>query len=352
MCGQYYQISFFMIVLVTLTETLVNAYLGWCYCQRRSLNKIVEYIVHNSEKTVDEVFEALRLCGRVVIGITAIFTISQLIFMSFWISKTPPKALGYVIVQQLFAMFSNTICVGVSNYLCGIWIFENWGIHIVGMRFAEKEINKEALSRGDQNQLGCSVTQKLLQILDQMDNKSNEWKINHMLRFFLTTTNATICLLTLMLMIRDRSRQSHSSITETLRFMFAGWLLATAIFQYLVVFLTALVPGFVSDKFFDSVQCRLFDAGFSTSVHPSQSGQRYHLANDVKGDKVGGKDADTNKAMHKASMLMNCMECLHGRRGMHFAGFPMTLAQGLTVGSVLSYIVVQVTATWALSSSK
>eukprot|EP00470_Lotharella_oceanica_P009575 CAMPEP_0170193766 /NCGR_PEP_ID=MMETSP0040_2-20121228/57680_1 /TAXON_ID=641309 /ORGANISM="Lotharella oceanica, Strain CCMP622" /LENGTH=299 /DNA_ID=CAMNT_0010442491 /DNA_START=214 /DNA_END=1111 /DNA_ORIENTATION=- len=239
------------------------------------------------------------------------------------------------LIIQTWACF---IAFGTTCYLSAIWFWLNWVMHKSARHFIHTKVEKPGLKRESFKPIG----EGLAKMLDMMDAVSDDWKHFHIFRALLALLDAAACLgLSLIFAMGESSDESMDR--RVVRFANLSWLIAAALLFFIVIFLNALAPGAVNDKLFDTMQTKLFNIAFTSP----QSGYDPNLISSADID--SGKDDKSNRGSGQrdsvqteevqriASMMMQGIESLQGRRGMHFGGVPMTTAQSLTVGSVLSY---------------
>jgi hypothetical protein len=190
-------------------------------------------------------------------------------------------------------LFGAAIAWTLAFYLCFFWIWTNWVIHTTTQYWVEHEVDAQCVG----------TDKKLWELLTKMKEVSNMWALNHAVRLIATTAYGTTNLLSYM---RDRDTEFHTKEGKTGREV---WDLISAMLSYMMVWVTAAAPGFVTDRLFSSLQRRLY-----------KMGQDPHL------------EAASVSLMHRAHYL-------EGREGMHFAHVPMSLSRAITVGTALTYII-------------
>jgi hypothetical protein len=124
-----------------------------------------------------------------------------------------------------------------------------------------------------------------------------------------------------------------------------GYNLIIVVLLYMVVWMTAAAPGFVTDYFFDHVLCKL--AALADDAVPSMV--KVSMVPDAAGPEVeadGGSSRGVELLAQKrvaVTHLMQRLHCLHGRSGMHFAYLTMTTARALSIGTVVAYLAYYIT---------
>jgi len=199
---------------------------------------------------------------------------------------------------------------GTSFDLLLNWLYILWLFYYASTYLINHEINSSNLQSGSRNFIGT----KLVTLMREMDEVSGVWKLNHGIRYILLLLMATIQLASVAVGIQEYYKgQSGDPLVLTLNL--DNFVLSVVL--YLCVLLTALATGFLTDNFFDETGAKLF-----------------HIAQGTK------QDISTRK---NAGKLLLEFEALYGRFGIRFAGIALTLAGSLTVGSIVSVLVVNTT---------
>jgi hypothetical protein len=173
-----------------------------------------------------------------------------------------------------------------------------------------------------------------------MRNVSSVWASNHAVRLLTTTVSATAALASYKaLNVMEGSRKQEKNF----------WL-TSAILSYIIVWITAAAPGYVSDMLFDALQRKI--ASIMLQIHstgdptdpndptdPKDPTDQTDLSPDAA---HGDQEIDQEKLFRKCTLLMQSVQALEGREGMHFVHVPMSTTRALTVGTVLGYLMLWV----------
>jgi hypothetical protein len=207
------------------------------------------------------------------------------------------------------------------------------------------------------------------QLLEQMSVVSEQWTWNNVARVIGSTLYATS---RLVLFRSEPDRKDYRNI-------------AFSVIFYVMVWLTAAAPGYISNKLFTFMSIRLANipgpqggdgrASMTNSMSTSQKGsiskpsmvgiprprgvpavatirrvpnlqEEYSPApQDSRGCALSTAEEMWERRwrmQQKALLLMQTASCLRGQVGMHFMGVPMTVQKAFAVGTLLSWIIASV----------
>eukprot|EP00966_Prymnesium_polylepis_P095973 2223701-Prymnesium_polylepis.1 len=169
---------------------------------------------------------------------------------------------------------------------CLLWLWVVGVMHAAAHRFVERITLEDVLT--------FEIMGEHFELMNKLESVSATWSASHAVRtvtgILTATVNATI-------MFWEHG--SHGTWTY-------GFQVCAA---YLVVWLTALAPGYLNDRLSKSLILKI-----ATTVHVASATTRHQLA---------------------ANTLMQRVKLLEDKTGMHFAGVPMTLGRAFTVGSMI-----------------
>jgi hypothetical protein len=306
-------------------EAIVNAFFCYRFCQHKQLQHLVIWATAEQRKTAASPLASLE---KVAWGGWAALLL--LVGLATWDTVVGMKSypMWYNIPQILLI----PLMYGLMFYLCLVWLWTNWVLHNVAQNWVQHRLDADSVLGIRDRDAG----KELWEILTHMKEVSSTWAINHAVRLITTTSVATT-----MLMLVERELQGAVSgphyphlptfdmatvEKETYQLTIAGSL-------YFLVWVTAAVPGYITDMLFSNLQRKLYtmwpepDMDSLTppaSVLPVQPPQRPQPLTPVEA---------------KATWLMHRAHYLQGREGMHFAFVPMSLARAITVGTVLGYTI-------------
>jgi hypothetical protein len=293
------------------------------------------------------------------------------------------------VLTNAIDMWTRCFGWGTSVYLCFLWLWVNKVVHRVGQAMVAHIDQKQLLSQRD------DAGRALLQLLTQMSSVSGYWAVNHSVRFVTSTVNATAFLVLYTL-------RGYTEVSDVLHCILCThckqpdqctcvvilqgyWFnLLWAAVLYVMVWLTAAAPGYVSDALFNSLQRRLaiistagsiefdsldgstraqFDsagvAGSASVSHQPRGSQQQQLGDmaDMAAVQqhvvVGGAQGVPAGVVHstgggvssllvlrtEAALLMQRTSCLRSAMGMHFMGVPMSMQKAVSVGTALCYLI-------------
>jgi hypothetical protein len=176
----------------------------------------------------------------------------------------------------------------------------------------------------------------IMRHLSRMRNISSFWGYNHAVRLVTTTL---ILLSGLLLFEAEWQMAEELSEMDSFSSGWRGYNLTTAVLLYIVVWATAAAPGFANDYFFDHVLRKL----------AALADDGPNMVLDAPGQEVetdGGSKYVTELLVQKQvriTHLMQRIDCLSGRSGMHFAFVSMTTARAVSIGTVVAYLAYYIT---------
>jgi hypothetical protein len=97
---------------------------------------------------------------------------------------------------------------------------------------------------------------------------------------------------------------------------------------FIIVWLTALAPGYVMSNFYGKLQLKL------AGIAGEESGQGSGSVSDQQERGV----AQSQKTADVSTTLLQRVAAVKGETGLHFAGVPMTLQKAITVGTLIVYL--------------
>jgi len=295
---------------------VVNAIFGYNYCLMRRQSRLLQWIIaYDSSFSAKDLKSKLNRIGWFSI---VIFFVNLLIWLSIAISFVA------VVDPQGWAFIPGNIgfCFNycTSFYLCAMWMWENWLMHKVAQCMTKKYVTTNAILGCD----GLNAGNKIYEVLEKMNQVSSVWTFNHIARTVLVIVNAT-CHLLIVMLLWDTKKQVKNSVVRSVRNLLDSIMILFALGLYLFVFLTVLCPGYVTDELFSNVQIKLADIADADNPQDTSILQC--------------RQENVRTIENRATLLMMRVEIMHGKRGMHFAGLPMTVPIALTLGTFISYLV-------------
>jgi hypothetical protein len=287
-------------------ETVVNAFFCYEFCQHNRLQRLIAWATARQDD-----FAPLVSLLKVSWGGWTCY----LLFAGHFIQSN--------VVNGLLLSLS----YGLMFYLCLLWLWMNWVIHTAAQYWVHHRLDADSvLGVG-----GRDAAKELWEILKHMKEVSSIWAKNHAVRFIITTASATAMLmLTEYQMHGDCGDGGSGPAAATDQrcpsYFFMAWQLATAVLLYILVWLTAAVPGYITDMLFTSLHRKLYIMMLpepDTDIETPPTRQPHPLT----------------PLEAKATALMHRAHYLQGREGMHFACVPMSLARAITIGTVLGYTI-------------
>jgi hypothetical protein len=298
-------------------EAIVNAFLCYEFCQHKRLQRLITWATAQQRENLTSPVASLR---KFAWGGWAAY----LLFGGFYAGALIDTWKGLPLWSTVAYILLTPLAFGLMFYLCILWLWMNWVIHTTAQHWVQHRLDADSvLGVG-----GRDAGKELWEILGQMKEVSSLWAKNHAVRLVTTTAYATTLAAVLS---GERRNAPHSAI--------AWWQMATTASLYVLVWLTAAVPGYVTDLLFSSLRRKLYtmwpepDAGPIGGQMPPTSVLPVLTPRQRQPHSLTPLEA-------RATALMQRAHFLQGREGMHFAFLPMTLARAITVGTVLGYAIV------------
>jgi hypothetical protein len=316
-----YDLVYIVCTSLIVLETIVNAFLCYKLCKHNRVQRLIKWA--NSQQNGDIPSPVLSL-RKVAWGGWA----GCLFFAVIIVSVVTGAGEDWV---QIGVQGAATFAFGLLFYLCLLWFWMNWVLHTAAQHWVQHQLDADSvLGVG-----GRDAGKELWEILAQMKEVSSIWANNHAMRLITTTGIATGCLLLAEYEVHgecgggDGRECSYKPVTV--------YQLVLAAVLYIVVWLMAAVPGYITDILFSNLHRKLYmirlypDANQVDAQIPAASvsllspqQQQLHPLTPLEA---------------KATALMQQAHHLQGREGMRFAFVPMSLTRAITVGTVLGYTI-------------
>jgi hypothetical protein len=265
-----------------LLEFWVNISFGSYYCQEVRLLQFVNWVEGASGLPAAKIARSLETCC----GVTWVLLFLN---VTMYLNMYPNKEWEYRMVMMAADTYFFFVATAPLLYLCMLWLWINTTFYKISAHVADSL----TLDMVRANALDKS----LHELLEKMESVSDQWALNHTLRLIPTVTSASVSLF----VWHHSERRNHFS-----------WPLFYGSLLYLIVWITALAPGFVTDELFRKIQRKLFQLS-------------QHAPHD---------------AIHDVTAAMQRVEIARrSNLGLHFIGVSMTLQKGLSVGSILAFVI-------------
>jgi hypothetical protein len=331
---------------VFVLEATVNALFCYEFSQNNQLQRLVTWVTAHQSGNIPSPVESLNKVAwggwaayLFFVGLNTWVVMFNTCKASMWgmagmAGLESGSGVAITLVQVVLLPFLWALMI----YLCLLWLWMNWVIHTAAQCWVQHRLDADGvLGVG-----GRDAGKELWEILAQMKEVSSIWAKNHLVRFVTTTVFATT------LQVDAESALSGCGNDTVIDAeLLKAYQLTIAATLYMFVWVTAAVPGYVTDMLFSNLHRKLYTMWpedtneqvppmtSPTSVlpvltplqQPQQLQQPHSLA--------------TLEA--KATGLMHRAHYLQGREGMHFAFVPMSLARAITVGTVLGYTIAYTT---------
>jgi hypothetical protein len=271
-------------------EICVNAYFGYHYCRARRVSKLISEMADQHGISRENSSAMLRrcCCASTILGIA--YTAFDILL----VEKYEDWSLWHQILDGLgsaagfFPVF----------HLCSWWLWTNWVFWCAGKNTAHLLTVQRVASRQASESIFC--------LLDSMREISQIWSVNHGIRA-----------LTTMLLGVAWLKLAASENGDLMMYDYS-----TAMALFVVVWITAMIPGYVTTSFNGMVLRTL--TKIASGDDPSFRGQT-----DLE-NQTANLDSPTS--------LMQRISAAASVTGMHFAGVPMTVQKAVSVGSVVFYV--------------
>jgi hypothetical protein len=203
------------------------------------------------------------------------------------------------VILSMWWAFVWAIAVGFNVCgLCIMWIWVNWTI----TKATHKLVGDLQLATKSNTVDSCVSLDALLLT---MGEESDRWALNHFVRLIGTTLNATSMV---GVFVAKRAANFDS--------------LCFASMAYIAVWLSAVVPGYVTDHLFAGVAAK------AEAIMP------------ITASSEEGETPEQFYARHLIQVpLTQFVQLSKGRKGMSFAYVPMTVSRAMVVGTLVSYAV-------------
>eukprot|EP00466_Bigelowiella_natans_P002093 jgi/Bigna1/80247/fgenesh1_pg.69_\ len=327
---------------LTLGEIIVDSYFGIFYIvETQQIQKLVMWVASHSNLQPKEAYNVLD----VMLWVIAAFIISILaicyVLNSIIVYYTPDD--WWVFVFHLVNCY-NTWC---TFFLSAVWVWENWMLNRVGDFYVQKRLEGDFGSDGVVAGIRCH------ELLQKMSEVSGTWAINHGFRVFFAFFDITLYLSWYIVTLNKI--EAENKLVEKCVPAMNVLVLVLAIAFYLIVVLTLVAPGFVTSKFFSSLQLKV--SKMATWVTHDFMRPRMPSEVELEDSKQG---IESRKDSHKkkrsidvhhidsqqqaglfhqtCTMFMVRFGFVKDSGGMHFAGLPIGVGQALTVIMVSAYI--------------
>jgi hypothetical protein len=266
-----------------IVEAVVNARFGFKFCRDAQLEDLIRWVRRVSDQNHwARALRNLKLVG--CIGWSAIFLMGMLRVGQSGNTNMPWSLFLIVVWNDGFGY-------GIIVYLCALWLWSNWTMHLVGMHVIKQMITQETV-------LNMEAGSHLEELLNQMKKISRFWAFNHLTRLITTTCIAVAAL-------------GRYSIGKGIFFMILGGVL------FLLVWITAAAPGILSDVLFRRLLQR------TTGIAQCQ-------------------EAYSADERLKCMLLVQNVQALQVCGGMQFAYIPITFQKSVAIGTFLAYLVTYV----------
>jgi hypothetical protein len=324
---EYHWLNTFFFVI----ETIANAFLCYKLGKHNQVQRLITWA--NSQQSQDSTSPISSL-RKVACGGWAAYIFLAVVF------NIAMPAKDYTVGIRMVGTVVYPLGYGLMIYLCFLWLWMNWVLHTAAQHWVQYRLDADGvLGVG-----GRDAGKELWEILAQMKEVSSMWANNHALRLITTTSIATMFLTLVESELHSgcvnwqiKNQRGGGCYPGMIAYQLTG---ATVL--YLLVWLTAFVPGYITDTLFSNLHRKLYlmrpepdsdhvDRQIPTAsvlpvLTPQQQQQQQH-------------HHPLTPLEAKATALMQQAHHLQGREGMHFAFVPMSLARAITVGTVLSYTI-------------
>jgi hypothetical protein len=334
-----------------VVEIIVNTYFGFTHCRDRRLENIVQWAASTSKGEVRKraSLQMLSKLGWVAWGVLGVLASMVIVPSQEEGGDNSTKTL-------LLNAWTRVFGWGPSVYLCFLWLWVNHAMHGTGQAIVKSFDRRSVASRTDE------AGQSLLHLLSRMSEVSSHWAFNHSVRLATSTISATAYLV---VFIQEGYSRGY--------WVFLVW----SAILYVMVWITAAAPGYVSDLLFNALQRRLAristfsiadipkrkslstdvlvamptggaaaaDASGDQSISFAPALPNPNLEEDRKQSEAGEEAMavmSKDKLLVKATLLMQRATCLRPAMGMHFMGVPMSMQKAASVGTLLCYLIAAV----------
>jgi hypothetical protein len=325
--------------IMVAVKMVVNACFGYVYFKELILQRTMTWAIESSDqinlKGYVQLLNKFALGGFLLLIAFGVLQVLSDNGRSWW-------------VTLLDTVFS-ALAYGQMVYLCLLWLWTNCLLHGAAQRWIDQVDAQSIMGKPGRSDAG----QEFMQLLRRMREVSSIWASNHAMRLLTTTVSATAAL----------ASYKALNVMEGSRTQEKNFWLTSAILSYIVVWVTAAAPGYVSDKLFDGLQRKIAsimlrsveDTASATgnamtdgdienqwNQHTQEQGGVTKVVGASGEDDLDRPDQEQQALFRKCMLLMQSAQALEGREGMHFAHVPMSTTRALTVGTVLGYLILWV----------
>ena len=238
-------------------------------------------------------------------------------------------------------------------FLSILWVWENWLLSKVGDHLVQKRVEMDFGADGVVAGLKCH------ELLQKMSEVSRVWALNHGFRIVFAFMDITLYLSWYIVTLDMKTVGPM-----ILRFL-VSWVsvvvLVLALAYYLFVVATLLAPGFVSSRFFISLQLKISEmtnwvtsesmrarSGVAKPKESEESEESEESKRDNSPEKTQGpterelvsfdKQHEVRNFQQTCTMFMVRFAFTKDAGGMHFAGFPISVGQAMTGIFIAAYM--------------
>ena len=330
-----------MFILV-LCEIVVDSVFGVFYLVRSNhIQNLVFWVSSHSDLRPSQMYQMLGIMAWAVFAYTTLTWILLTIFAS--IAYYYETDMWY----QYFFVAVNCMSAWCTMFLSVLWVWENWLLSKVGDYLVKKRLETDFGTDGIVAGLKCH------ELLQKMSEVSRVWALNHAFRIVFAFMDVTVYI-AWYLLFQKKTTQGRPQLIQKTEPVLNAVALMLAFAYYGFVAVTLLAPGYVTSKFFISLQLKVSQMTnwvTTESMRPRSSNADEESKKDMKQDssKTTGTPAskelvrfdqqhEVRNFQQTCTMFMVRFAFTKDAGGMHFAGFPISVGQALTGIFILAYI--------------
>ena len=263
----------------------MDAWTGHYLCGRKHVAGLVEWEKHlcGSEARAATGLRMICWLGWLLLALSLAWNVAAFVLKIADLPSVP--------IFDVLLIFTSTYVYARIVFMCILWLWVCWCLHRGG-KHVIRSITADTVLSG---QAGRS----LLAHWEHSVAVSGEWSLNHCVRIFTSIAIATNWLWYAM-----------HGVTGAM---------ATAPILYALVWLTAVVPGYVSDQHWSGLQCRLIVLAEAEGA-----------LEEVEAGKT---------AQREVTMLMQRVHAVAGKTGMLLMGHSISLSGACSFGALLATII-------------
>lgn len=354
-CNSLLPIMMRGIFVLMVFEILVDVYFGvFKIVRTRHIQMMVNWVADHSELHPKRMYAVLNVwtwaisifCTLVFVFMITVVSIGEYYTNYGWWS--------------FFYASVNVYSTWCTLFLSVLWIWENWLLSEVADYFVQQRLERDFGTDGVVAGLRCH------ELLQKMSEVSRVWAPNHAFRVILGFMDISFYII--WYIITKRGDQNAPPVIMKIMPAYYAMILLMSIVFYIFVVGTILAPGFVTSKFFTSLQLKVSELtnwvsteSMRASMQTDQEqrkGERRSLSGTTtasgKGDTGDAKEQTnqtrkehhlTLEAQHEirnfqqsCTMFMTRFSYIQNAGGMHFAGFPISVGQALTGVFIAGYM--------------